>query len=566
MASIGIDLGTTNSLISYWTEDGPRLIPNALGKHITPSVVSIDDNGEILVGEIAKERLITHPHLTASNFKRNMGTKKIYTLGDKHFTSTDLSSLVLRSLKNDAQAHLGEEITEAVISVPAYFNDTQRKATKQAALLAGLNVQRLISEPTAAAIAYGLNQDDDCNILVFDLGGGTFDVSILELFDGIMQVRAVSGNNHLGGEDFTRILLNYFIDKNNIDINAIDNKTMSILRKKAEDCKKALTSNDLYNMTTTIDSIEYSTTITTKLFEDLSLKLINELVNPMAKALRDADITTDELDSVILIGGATRMPMIKSTTAKLFKKYPFSDINPDETVALGAAIQSALKDRNEALKEIVLTDVCPYTLGISVIDEIQKASTSKLKFSPIIERNSPIPISRSEVFSTAYDCQEKLRVSVYQGESRIIDNNMFLGDLMVEVPKNMAGHESIDVRFTYDINGLLEVEVTSLSTKEVKSMVINNSNNEISEEALNERKKVLSQLKIHPRERAENRLLLAKANRLYEECLGELREYISDLISKFEATLHSQDEDHIRDASISLADILEQIESSRRNI
>jgi molecular chaperone HscC len=567
MVKIGIDLGTTNSLVTYWSNEGAMVIPNALGNNSTPSIVSIDDNQEILVGEVAKERLITYPNLTAGNFKRHMGTNRVYKLGQFEFSPTELSSFVLRALKEDAEAYLGEKINKAIISVPAYFNDTQRKATKRAAELAGLKVERLISEPTAGAVAYGLdNVEGDSMFLVFDLGGGTFDISILELFDGIMQVRSVAGDNQLGGEDFTRTIYNYFIQHNDIDIKLLDKKKVSMLKKKAEECKQGLTYNEEWTIDIDLKGRQYSTTITKTLFEKLCSGLIQRLIYPMTRAIKDADITIDDLDAVILIGGATRMPIIKSTVSKMFRKYPCSNINPDETVSLGAAIQAGLKNRDAGLKEIILTDVCPYTLGTSIIRSKDDGYIQDVVFSPIIERNSPIPISKVSRYCTVYDNQEQIKISIYQGESRNVSNNILLGEVEIEIPKNYAGREAIDTRFTYDINGILEVQVTSLSTKETKSIVINNYDNDISESELLRRKKILAKLKIHPRNRQENRLLIEKGNRLYEEALGELREYIGLCMGEFEDALSTQNEKIIIEATEVFKQKLERINDYRERL
>ncbi|MCH5138840.1 molecular chaperone HscC, partial [Clostridiaceae bacterium UIB06] len=371
MTTIGIDLGTTNSLVAYWTDKGPVIIPNVLNSNITPSVVSIDENGEILVGQIAKERLISHPHMTAASFKRYMGTEKTFKLGKYSFTPQELSSFVLKSLKADAEAFLGEEVVDAVISVPAYFNDAQRKATKRAAELAGLRVERLISEPTAAAISYGLhNEESETQFLVFDLGGGTFDVSILELFEGVMEVKSIAGDNFLGGEDFTNLLAAYFLRENNIEIEDLDYKERSAIHKQAELCKLALSQGQSGKMSLVIKNENCEVSINREEFEKISNELLLKLRRPIERALNDASLSPDELDAVILIGGSTRMPVVKSAVGKMFGKLPYSNINPDEAVALGSAIQAALKDRNEALKEIILTDVCPYTLGTDVVKQM----------------------------------------------------------------------------------------------------------------------------------------------------------------------------------------------------
>ena len=353
MTTIGIDLGTTNSLVAYWTDNGPVIIPNVLGENLTPSVISIDENGEILVGQIAKERLITHPHATVSTFKRFMGTEKMFQLGKYSFSPEELSSFVIRALKADAEAFLGQQVSEAVISVPAYFNDTQRKATKRSAEIAGLKVERLISEPTAAAISYGLHQKEvETKFLVFDLGGGTFDVSILELFEGIMEVKSIAGDNFLGGEDFTQLLASHFVESQGLDIQLLDDKARSAINKQAELCKRALGQGNTGKMSFTQGDKIYEISLDRADFERLSNPLLLRLRQPIERALRDAALSSEDLDTIILIGGATRMPVIKSVVGKMFGRLPFLHINPDEAVALGAAIQVALKEKMKRCKRL----------------------------------------------------------------------------------------------------------------------------------------------------------------------------------------------------------------------
>ena len=563
MTTIGIDLGTTNSLVAYWKEKEAIIIPNILNKNMTPSVVSIDENDEILVGEIAKERLITHPECTVSNFKRFMGTSKTFNMGKYNFTPEELASFVLKSLKSDAENFLDEEITEAVISVPAYFNDAQRKATKRAGELAGLKVERLVSEPTAAAIAYGLNEKDgETQFLIFDLGGGTFDVSILELFDGVMEVKSIAGDNYLGGEDFNNLLVHYFIKKNNLNVEQLDRKVISALYKQGEICKITLTEIQSAKMELIIDEEPVSMEITRQEFEKISEELILKLRNPIERALNDADIDSEELDSIILVGGSTRMPLIRSIVTKMFNKIPYSTINPDEVVAKGAAIQAALKEKDEDLREMVLTDVCPYTLGVDVVSELGNGRYEDGYFLPIIERNSPIPISKVRTLYTVADNQRHMLVNIYQGERRRVADNIKLGEIEIEIPKGAAGEHPIDVRYTYDINGLLEVEVTIVSTGEVKSLVIENAPGSLSKEEIEERLKMLSSLKIHPREKTENRLLVARGERLYEESLGSKRVYISQLLQGFERVLETQDSKLIEEASKNLTEEFNKLEEN----
>ncbi|MDR0268827.1 molecular chaperone HscC [Paenibacillus sp.] len=561
MAKIGIDLGTSNSLVAYWTENGPEIIPNSLGNHLTPSVVSLDDSGEILVGQIAKERLITHPHLTVSAFKRYMGTDKQYQLGKYIFTPEDLSSFVLRSLKEDAEAHLGEEIDEAVISVPAYFNDAQRKSTLRAALLAGLHVERLISEPTAAAVSYGLHQyDSETRFLVFDLGGGTFDVSVLELFEGIMQVQSIAGDNYLGGEDFTELLISHFAQSHKIDFSNLSNKAQSALFKQAELCKLALGNGNVGEMVFTHEDQTYQTSVNRTQYEQLAAQLLLRLRNPIERALRDASLAPQDLDAVILIGGATRMPVIKTIVSKMFGRLPYSQINPDEAVALGAAIQVALKERNAGLQEIILTDVCPFTLGTDVSRQMGDGSYSHGHFDPIIERNTPIPVSKVKSYVPLHDHQEMISIIVYQGESRKVENNIKIGEIDIPIPIAKAGRESVQVRYTYDINGVLEVELTAESTGLKKSMIIEKNPGQSTPEQIQARLEELKHLKIHPRDRSENRLLLARGERLYEESLNERREYITELMMAFEQVLATQNEQEIKKRAAQFKQQLDSLE------
>ncbi|MBM7715401.1 molecular chaperone HscC [Bacillus thermophilus] len=561
MTTIGIDLGTTNSLVTYWTEDKPVIIPNVLGERMTPSIVSVDENGSILVGRIAQERLMTHPHLTASAFKRYMGSEKEYDLGEHSFSSEELSSFVLKTLKEDAENYLGRQVTEAVISVPAYFNDAQRKSTKLAAEIAGLKVERLISEPTAAAIAYGLHQEKpETKFLVFDLGGGTFDVSILELFEGVMDVKSIAGDNFLGGEDFTELLISHFMKTHKLESEALDSKTKAAIYKQAERCKLSIGQEATVDMSMTLNGEVYDCQLSRSEFEKLAQPLILRLRQPIERALRDASLSPSDLDAVIMIGGATRMPLIKNVIGRMFGRMPYTNINPDETVALGAAIQTALKQRNQALEEIILTDVCPYTLGTSVVRELGSGQYSDGNFLPIIERNTPIPVSRVERLCTIRDDQTRITVDVYQGESRRVENNIKLGELNIKVPPAPAGEQMIDVRYTYDINGILEVEVISVSTGEKKRTIIEQNAGSMTKEQIEARLLELKDIKIHPRDRTENRLLIAKGERLYEETLGEVRDAIALFIQQFESVLQTQDDQKIKMAAEQFKERLEEVE------
>ncbi len=564
MAIVGIDLGTTNSLVACFKDNVPVVIKNVYGETLTPSIVSVDENGEVFVGKIAKERQITHPESTASLFKRHMGTKKEYKLGDKKFLPEELSSLIIRNLKADAEEFLGEEVTEAVISVPAYFNDTQRKATKRAGELAGLKVERIINEPTAAAIAYGLHEkNSNTKFLVFDLGGGTFDISVLELYKNIMEVRAVAGDNYLGGEDFTKVLMEIFARRNDLDLNDLDSKTYNLLRKQAEVAKRNFSKEKTAELSIKIDDKEIKETISSSEFEKDCELLLAKLRKPIERALSDAAIKLKEIDTIVLVGGGTKLPLIRSFVGKLFGRLPATNINPDEVVAMGAAIQAAMKKRDKAIKEIVLTDVCPYTLGTNTSIQKPGGYYESGHFFPIIERNTVIPVSRVERLYTVKDNQKKISVEILQGESRLAKENILLGEITVSVPPARGGEQAIDVRYTYDINGILEVEVTVVSTGAKKTMVIEKNPGHMSKEEVQERLEELKEIKIHPREKEENKHLIARGERLYEESIGLARTYIAKGISDFEDALDKQDEREISRAYDELKKLLNEIEGEQ---
>ena len=559
---IGIDLGTTNSLVAYFTEEGPKIIPNRLGKNLTPSVISIDEEEQVYVGELAVERMLLYPESAASVFKRDMGSKKQFKLLHKTFLAEELSALVLRALKEDAESYLKEEVTEAVISVPAYFNDARRRATKRAGELAGLKVERIISEPTSAAIAYGLYQSKErARFLVFDLGGGTFDVSILELYDTILEVRAVAGDNFLGGEDFTAILENMFFEKfRELDRLSLGEKTLRHIHKQAEQCKLGFTDKKTSQMRCKIEENVYEMEIELSKYEEACGELLERIRKPVKRSLADAHIRLADIDKVVLVGGATKSPVVRRFVSKLFKMLPDININPDEAVALGAAIQGAMKERKEAIKEVILTDVCPFTLGTEVVREWENHQFEHGVFCPIIDRNTVIPASRTERLYTVRDNQDKIRINVLQGESRFASNNLSLGELMIEVPGAKAGQESVDVTYTYDINSILEVEVKVVSTEKVMKKVFLGQDVDMSPEEIEERLKTLSYLKIHPRDREENKYLLLRGERVYEESLGDDRLFVETAIRKFEKALNTYDQGIIEEAKAEFKRFLEMME------
>ena len=559
---IGIDLGTTNSLAAYFTQEGPKLIPNRLGRRLTPSVVSMDEEEQIYVGDLAVERGLLYPGSTASVFKRDMGSGRKFNLLHKPFTAEELSSFVLRSLKEDAEIFLGEPVTEAVISVPAYFNDERRRATKRAGELAGLKVERIISEPTAAAIAYGLYQSKGhMRFLVFDLGGGTFDVSVLERIDSILEVRAVAGDNFLGGEDFTAVLEEIFFEKYpQFDRLALDSKTLRHIHKQAEACKIGFSEDKKSVMECKIGDQMYTLTVELSAYEKACEELLDKIRQPVRRSLSDAHIRLSDIDKVVLVGGATKSPVIRRFVSKLFRAIPDTNINPDEAVALGAAIQGAMKERKDAIKEVILTDVCPFTLGTEVVREWEKGIFENGIFCPIIERNTIIPASRTERLYTAHDGQTKIRVNVLQGESRFAKNNLSLGEMTIEIPKGPAGEEAVDVTYTYDINSILEVEVKVVSTGKQQKQVFGGKDLDMSPEEIAERFNTLSYLKIHPRDREENKYLLLLGERMYEESIGDKRQMIEGELHKYEQALNSYEPGEIERAKEAFREFLKELE------
>ena len=562
MAVVGIDLGTTNSLVAYWdeTEKEANIIPNALGEHLTPSVVSVDENGEVLLGRVAKEYQVVHPERSASVFKRHIGTKKEYVLGDRTFLPEELSAMVVRSLKKDAEEYLNEEVTEAVISVPAYFSDAQRKATKRVGELAGVKVERIISEPTAAAIAYGIAQKDaDTRFLVFDLGGGTFDISILELFDSIMEVRAVAGDNYLGGEDFTKLLSDIFLEKSGKKEEELTKAECSMLYQKAESAKIA--GGQMMTIELKCGEEVLTQSISEHEYEAKCKTLLSRLREPVERALADASVKVADIDAIILVGGGTKLPMIRSFVAKMFGKLPFININPDEVVALGAAVQSALKGKDAAIKEVILTDVCPYTLGTSTSVQQEHGRYEPGHFLPIIERNSVIPISKMQTVYTIHDDQRVMHIEIVQGESRMARDNVLLGELNVPVHATKDKEDEANIRYTYDVNGLLEVEVTVASSGETKKMIIEKDPGAMSPEEIEARFKELEHLKIHPRDNEKNRLVLARGERLYEEHIGEEREIINYWMMQFENALDRQNPEEIDQVREEVMHAFDEIES-----
>lgn len=565
MAIVGIDLGTTNSLVSVWQDDKCTLIPNNLGEYLTPSVVGVDENGEILVGQTAKERLISHPECTVSSFKRFMGTDKIYTLGQKAFTPSDLSSFVLKQLKEDAERFLGEKVQEAVISVPAYFNDFQRNATKIAGELAGFHVERIVNEPSAAALAYRFGRtEEEQTFLVFDFGGGTLDVSVVDAFDNVIEIVAVAGDNHLGGDDVNRVIAEKFLSVNHLDEGALSKEERASLLKESEKLKRSLTDAPESEMEVVAGGKVYRMHLDNKGLLEISSRLLEGIGAPLKRALDDSGYSFADVDDIIMVGGSGKMPIVRNYLQFLSGKKPLCSIDPDVAVAVGAGMYAGIKERMEAVKDVLLTDICPFTLGTEVVQEDR---TAPPVMAPIIERNSVLPISRVARYWTANPFQSVCTVSILQGEHRLAGQNLLLGKLEVPVPKGEteADREAIDVRYTYDINGILEIDVTVASTGETFSKVIVNKSIQLSEEEIEKRRAELQKLKIHPRDQEKNRLLTARGDRIFEENTGDVRKYVGRFMEEFTSALNTQDERIIEQAYKRVSELLDIIENSPKN-
>ena len=527
---IGIDLGTTNSCVSVLEGGEPVVIANAEGNRTTPSIVGFAKNGERLVGETAKRQAITNPDRTVISIKRHMGTDYKVSIDGKDYTPQDISAMVLMKLKADAESYLGEKVTEAVITVPAYFTDSQKQATKDAGKIAGLDVKRIINEPTAAALAYGLDKEVNSHkILVYDLGGGTFDVSILELGDGVFEVLATNGNNRLGGDDFDEALINFMADsfakENGIDLRA-DKMSMQRLKDAAEKAKKELSSSQTTNVNLPFITagpagpLHLVMDITRAKFEQLTADLVQKTVDPMKKAMADAGVTTNDLEKVILVGGSTRIPAVQEAVKRITGKEPYKGINPDECVAIGAAIQAGVLTGE--VNDVLLLDVTPLSLGIETLGGV---------FTKLIERNTTIPTKKSQIFSTAADNQTAVDTHVLQGDRDRAAYNTTLGRVQrTGIPAAPRGIPQIEVTFDIDANGIVNVSAKDMGTGKDQRITISSST-KLSEEEIQQKVKEAEQYAAEDKKKKEEVEIRNQADTLVyqtEKSLKELEGKLSE--------------------------------------
>ncbi len=544
---IGIDLGTTNSCVAFMENGEATIIPNAEGGRTTPSVVAFTKSGERLVGQVAKRQMVTNAARTISSVKREMGTDWKKDIDGKSYTPQEISAMILQKLKSDAESYIGESVTDAVITVPAYFTDAQRQATKDAGRIAGLNVQRIINEPTAAALAYGIDKESPQKIMVYDLGGGTFDVSILDISQDVIQVLATAGNNHLGGDDFDQCVTKYLIEefKRTEHVDLIRDATaMQRVREAAEKAKVELSSSmsatvNLPFLCQGADGPKHmELTVTRAKFNELTRHLVDATTEPVKQAMQDAGLTANDLSKVLLVGGSSRIPAVQEAVKRMTGKEPFKGINPDECVAMGACIQGGVLAGT--VKSLLLIDVTPLSLGIETVGDV---------FTRIIERNTALPVQRSQVFTTAANFQTTVEVNVLQGEREIASYNKSLGKFkLTGIRRALRGVPQIEVTFSIDANGIVHVTAKDLGTGHAQDIVISGSSNmsqaEI-DQAMRDAERFAEEdrrKKEHQAQKNSAESMLAQARRVQRKLKSPDREKLNDAIRELEEAVQRDDD------------------------
>lgn len=533
MTVLGVDLGTTNSLAVVYKEGKPVLVPNAYGEYVTPSAISILD-GKIVVGKLAKERLITHPECSASLFKRNMGTDVTYKLDKKGYDSATLSSFVVKQLIEDAQNYLHESIDEVVISVPAYFNARQRQDTKRIGELLEIKVERLINEPSAAAIACHMDDEYE-TFVVFDFGGGTLDVSVVDCFENVISINAISGNNHLGGTDFDRAMAEYFCLKNGLDYNILDSSFQQSILRACEQAKIKLSTQNVVEISLTHSSINYRCVFDENVLFNITHSLLESCKNVIGKAVKDSGFSASELDSLILVGGSSKMPVLQHYLSDVLNIPVLKEEHMDSLVVLGLGKYIGIKQRDENIKDVVVTDICPFSLSTSTYNE----QNPDLELSTVlIPKNSVLPTSKKMTLRTVHKGQTKVNISVFQGQAMYAKENLFLGQAFIHVPRNMHDYESFDLIYSYDINSMLYVEAIVHSTKE--HYIFRVSKGDVLEKVdASVRLDSIKEVSLALYQNNEVDAILARIERIYKKVDEETQDYLMKLHTEFTKDMES---------------------------
>lgn len=560
---VGIDLGTTHSTVGVFEAGQVKLIPNTHGELLTPSAVALDEASQrLVVGRAAKDIIALEPSLGALCFKRRIGSTQAYTIATRQFSGTELSACVLLGLREDAERALGCSVSRCVISVPAYFAEPQRLATRQAAHLAGMAVERLINEPTAAALAHGIaDRDAESTFLVFDLGGGTFDVCVMELFDGVLQVKGVAGESQLGGEDFTDALTALVLGRAGVTSGSLSRKDAVTLQRRVELLKRKLSRWPSAELM--VPGVGAPLVVSAEEADAAFAPLLERLAAPCRSALRAAGVAATDLDQVLLVGGATRMPCVQRYVERLLGKPPSLEADPDLTVARGAALHAGMCARDAALEDRVITDVTSHSLGVQIAQVIAGRVVPG-RFSPIIERGSVLPVSRSGLFSTLDRDQSIITLRVFEGEAREVKDNVLLGELEVTGIPSGGPRNVVEVTFTYDLSGVVEVQARLLETGRVATKLLARDGRTLPPEELEQARNRIEQLKLDPAERPQYRELLARANVLWGDLVGDARRLLGEAIHDFEEAMASRTPPVISGAEAQLRGICERFEAGER--